>query len=63
MKIAIDAMGGDVAPSNVVNGAKLALESIRRLEKLYLTGPETELKSQVDSLGLPAAKIEIIASQ
>ena len=60
MKIAIDAMGGDFAPSNVVNGAKLALESIRRLEKLYLTGPETELKSQVDSLGLPAAKIEIV---
>ncbi len=38
MKIAIDAMGGDFAPENIVGGAKLALESIRRISKLYLTG-------------------------
>jgi glycerol-3-phosphate acyltransferase PlsX len=60
MKIAIDAMGGDFAPENIIAGAKLALDSIRRIEKLYLTGPEAELKKQVDQHGLPAAKIELI---
>ncbi len=60
MKIAIDSMGGDFAPENVVGGVKLALGSIKRLEKLYLTGPEAELKKHVDSHSLPAAKIEIV---
>jgi len=60
MKIAIDAMGGDFAPENIVGGAKLALESIRRISKLYLTGPETELKQLVDAQGLPPSKIEIV---
>jgi glycerol-3-phosphate acyltransferase PlsX len=60
MKIAIDAMGGDFAPDNIIGGAKLALDSIRRIEKLYLAGPEAELKKQVDAQGLPASKIEII---
>jgi len=60
MKIAIDAMGGDFAPENTIAGAKLAIESIRRIEKLYLTGPEADLKREADAQGLPAAKIEII---
>ena len=60
MKIAIDAMGGDFAPENIVGGAKLALESIRRIDKLYLTGPESDLKKLVDAQRLPAAKIEIV---
>ncbi|MFT4547691.1 MAG: glycerol-3-phosphate acyltransferase PlsX [Verrucomicrobiales bacterium] len=60
MKIAIDAMGGDFAPENVVAGAKLALESIRRIDKLYLAGPEAQIKAQVDAQRLPAGRIEIV---
>ncbi|MGI9239382.1 MAG: phosphate acyltransferase PlsX [Verrucomicrobiales bacterium] len=60
MKIAIDAMGGDFAPENIVGGAKLALESIKRIDTLYLTGPEAELKKIVDAQGLPASKVEIV---
>ena len=53
-------MGGDFAPENIIGGAKLALDSIRRIEKLYLTGPEAELRKLVDAHGLPAAKVEIV---
>ena len=60
MNIAIDAMGGDFAPDNTVAGAKLALESIQRIDKLYLTGPEAQIKKAVDAQSLPAAKIEIV---
>ena len=60
MKIAVDAMGGDDAPENIIGGAKLALESIGRIEKLYLAGPEADLKKLADAQGLDHSKLEIV---
>src|ERR1700720_1897524 len=48
MKIALDAMGGDFGPPNLVAGAVMALREYKHIEKLFLVGDtkqiETELK-------------------
>jgi len=50
MKIALDAMGGDFGPPNLVGGAVLALREYSQIDKLFLVGDagqiETELKKQ-----------------
>ena len=38
MKIALDAMGGDFGPQNIVGGALLALKEYPHITKLYLVG-------------------------
>src|SRR6202166_2928792 len=38
MRIALDAMGGDYAPKNIVEGAVLALKEYPYIEKLFLVG-------------------------
>jgi glycerol-3-phosphate acyltransferase PlsX len=60
MRIALDAMGGDHAPATNIGGAKLAVESIPGLDKLYLVGDETAIKAELDSQSVPTAKIEIV---
>ncbi len=50
MKIALDAMGGDFGPPNIVSGAVMALREYSHIEKLFLVGDtpkiEAELKKQ-----------------
>lgn len=38
MKIALDAMGGDHAPLEIVKGAVLAAEQYDKIEKIFLVG-------------------------
>ena len=38
MRIALDAMGGDYAPKNTIEGAVLALKEYPYIEKLFLVG-------------------------
>lgn len=64
MKLALDAMGGDDAPSINIDGAKLALQKISSLEKLYLVGDESALKSACDSTGIGAdPRLEIVHAE
>ena len=61
MKLALDAMGGDNAPQINIDGAKLALEKISTLDKLYLVGDEGMLKKACDSAGISTnPKLEIV---
>lgn len=61
MKIALDAMGGDIAPKNPVAGLKLALETLTRVEKFYLTGPKDVLEAELDAQQVGSReKIEIV---
>ena len=61
MKLALDAMGGDNAPQINIDGAKLALEKINTLEKLYLVGDESTLKQACDNAGISSnPKLEIV---
>jgi glycerol-3-phosphate acyltransferase PlsX len=48
MNIALDAMGGDIAPQNPVGGLKLALECLPLVKKFYLTGPRDVLEAELD---------------
>ena len=49
MRIAVDAMGGDYAPQNVVAGAVDALRSYDKIEKLFLVGDTARMNVQSDS--------------
>lgn len=48
MKIALDAMGGDIAAKNPIGGLKLALKALPQVEKFYITGPRDILEAELD---------------
>ena len=60
MKIAVDAMGGDFSPRNVVRGAKMAIDEFPNIERLYLVGRESTVKRQIDKYKASSPKIEIV---
>lgn len=61
MKLALDAMGGDNAPQINVDGARLVLQQLDSLEKLYMVGDEAALRAACDSAGIGRhPKIEIV---
>jgi glycerol-3-phosphate acyltransferase PlsX len=47
MRIAVDAMGGDYAPAEVVAGAVSAARHLSGLTRLYLWGDETRLREEL----------------
>ncbi len=57
MRIALDAMGGDHAPKEIVEGALMALDLYPDTEKIFLVGKEEEIQKH---LGKEHKKIEII---
>ena len=62
MRIALDAMGGDHAPRNIVEGAVLALNEYERLSKLYLVGDQAAVAAELQRLGCTDGRVEIIHS-
>ena len=64
MKIALDAMGGDFAPANTVEGAMLALKENQKIESLFLVGDQTRIEGELKRLSFSDPRIEIVhASQ
>ncbi|MGO9244711.1 MAG: phosphate acyltransferase, partial [Verrucomicrobiia bacterium] len=45
MKLAIDAMGGDFAPQNIVAGAVEALHDNSHIDRLYLVGDQARVET------------------
>ncbi len=61
MRISIDAMGGDHAPREIVAGTLQAAEKIQGIEKLFLVGDETAIRTELARhKGKVPACIEII---
>ncbi len=61
MRIAVDAMGGDFAPVEIVNGAvQAARETSFGIKRLLLVGNETALKAELDKLGPVPSNLEIV---
>ena len=60
MKIALDVMGGDHAPTANLDGAKLAIQSLPDIQRLYLVGDEQTIKAQLDGSLIDQTKIEIV---
>jgi glycerol-3-phosphate acyltransferase PlsX len=59
MKIAVDAMGGDYAPQNVVAGAVDALRSISKIQRLYLVGDQNRIEAELKNAGVTDARLDI----
>jgi len=64
MKIALDAMGGDFGPPNIVGGAVMALKEYPHIEKLFLVGDTPRIETELKQHGCNDRRIEIVhASQ
>ena len=60
MRIALDAMGGDHAPRNMIAGAQLAMAELPRIDTLFLVGDESRIKSEMQALDFRDPRIEIV---
>ncbi len=60
MKIALDAMGHDDGPPNLLAGAALALAEFPEISKLYLTGDTPRLEAELKRIGCHDGRIEIV---
>ncbi|NKB24084.1 MAG: phosphate acyltransferase PlsX [Kiritimatiellae bacterium] len=59
MEIAIDAMGGDFAPHNIVEGAIDAARKFRGIKRLYLVGLQDTIERELQKYGDIPPQIEI----
>lgn len=59
VKVALDAMGGDNAPAEIVKGAVEALNENDKL-KVYAVGDETAIKAELAKYTYDASKLEIV---
>ena len=62
MKIALDAMGGDFGPPNLVAGAALALREYPHISKLFLVGDTAQIEAELRKLGCNDSRIEVVHS-
>src|SRR5437879_3287535 len=62
MKIALDAMGGDFGPPNLVGGAVLALREYAHISKLFLVGDTAQIEAELRKLSCDDSRIEIVHS-
>ena len=62
MKIALDAMGGDFGPPNLVGGAVLALREYPKIEKLFLVGDTSQIEAELKKLNCNDRRVEIVHS-
>jgi glycerol-3-phosphate acyltransferase PlsX len=59
MKIALDAMGGDFGPPNIVAGAVMALKEYPYIAKLFLVGDTPRIEAELKQHGCNDRRIEI----
>jgi glycerol-3-phosphate acyltransferase PlsX len=59
MRIALDAMGGDFAPKNNVEGAVLALKEYPHVEKLFLVGDAMTVGAELKRIGYQDERLEV----
>lgn len=60
MRIAVDAMGGDHAPREIVRGAVDAARRLDGVTRILLVGIEDAIRAELDQLGNVPAKIEVV---
>jgi len=59
MRIALDAMGGDYAPKNIIEGAVFALKELPAIEKLFLVGDAAAIGNELQRLDCKDSRVEI----
>ena len=60
MRIAVDAMGGDFAPAEIVKGSVEAGRRFSHIPRIFLVGDETAIRKELDALGDVPSSIEIV---
>ena len=60
MKIAVDAMGGDHAPQNIVAGAIEALRDNGAMTRLFFVGDRPRVEAELQRRGVQDGRIEIV---
>jgi glycerol-3-phosphate acyltransferase PlsX len=60
MRIALDAMGGDFGPPNIVGGAVMALKEYAHIEKLFLVGDTPRIEAELKQHGCNDRRVEIV---
>lgn len=60
MRIAVDAMGGDFAPENIVAGATEVLCTDAQIARLYLVGDGARIEAELRKAGPTDSRVEII---
>lgn len=60
MHIALDAMGGDLAPVVTIEGAQRALRKDQSIQKLFLVGDKPSLEEQMHRLSFKDSRAEIV---
>lgn len=60
MKLAVDAMGGDFAPQNIVAGAVAALRDNGHISRLFLVGDKARVETELQREAVADKRIEIV---
>ncbi|MBA2433270.1 MAG: phosphate acyltransferase, partial [Chthoniobacterales bacterium] len=60
MKIALDAMGGDFGPPNLVAGAIMALGEYPQIDKLYLVGDTPRIEAELAKHRCNDRRVDIV---
>ena len=60
MRIAIDAMGGDYAPDEIVAGAVEAVNQLDKDDELLLLGPQELIQAKLDGLGFKKGPLTVV---
>ena len=60
MRIAVDAMGGDYAPREIIRGAQSGLRFLAADDRILLYGPPDQVDAQRAELGLADPRVEVV---
>ncbi len=60
MRVALDAMGGDHAPRNTIEGAVMALREFPKLETIFLTGDKTAVEAEIARTGCTDKRLKVV---
>ena len=59
VKVALDAMGGDNAPAEIVKGAVEAIQAEKKI-KVFLVGKEEQVKAELAKYTYPQEQVEVV---
>ena len=62
IKVAVDAMGGDHAPAEIVKGSIEAVQASTKL-KIYLVGRKDAIEAELSKYSYPAQQVEIVHAE
>lgn len=62
VRVAVDAMGGDNAPAEIVKGAAAAVAENKKI-KVFLVGRENEIRQELAKYTVPEEQIEIVHAE